>query len=221
MKALFVLEDLIEKIIKFVQISRIIYKKMYAKVADYNPEAIIGMFTGLMLVFFGGFFVVTLAMIEAFKQGGIDSFFENLKLLEEQIKAVEVANAEDDKKDEDGNGIPDVQEISKDELAARKLRVALRAMDPAVVQTALGNLWTAVVSASATVKLHFARTIALGVSIGNYLFRPLERYIIPLIESFTDKEYHKWYRPLFSYICRLIGASIAFQIQRVLSVSLN
>jgi len=130
---------------------------------------------------------------------------------------VQKANEADDKVDDDGDGIPDVQQITKDQLAQRKLRLALNAMDPFVVQSALGNLWTATLSACASVKLQFARTIALGVSIGNYLNRPVMRYFVPLVVAFTDKTYHKWYPAISSYVCRIIGASIAFQIQRILS----
>ena len=219
LNAIFILENAIEKAIDLYNIGLEYYNKGYEKVRDYNPEAIVGMITGFLLVFFGGFFVVTVAMVEAFRHGGSDALFVNLNILREQIKVVEKANEEDNKVDEDGDGIPDVQEISSNQLATRKLRVALGAMDPFVVQSALANLWTATVSAAASVKIKFARTIALGVSIGNHLYRPVERYIIPLLENYTEKTYHKWYPPIFSYICRLIGASIAFQIQRVLSVS--
>lgn len=217
MKITFVIENIVEQVMAIVRVAMILYNKAYHRFEQYNPEAVIQMFTGFMLIFFGGFFVVTVAMIEAFKQGGSDVMFENLAVLQHQIKAVQAANEADDKVDDDGDGIPDVKQITKDQLAQRKLRVAMGAMDPFVVQSALAHLWTATISACATVKLQFARTIALGVSIGNYLNRPVMRYLVPLIEAFTDRTYHKWYPAIFSYICRMIGASIAFQIQRVLS----
>lgn len=220
MKSVFVLENAVEKGMALARVGTILYNKFMAKFSAYNPQALVQMFTGFMLIFFGGFFVVTVAMIEAFKQGGSDVLFENVKLLQEQIKAVEAANQADDKVDDDGDGIPDVLQITKDQLAQRKLRVALNAMDPFVVQSALAHLWTSTLSACATVKLQFARTIALGVSIGNHLNRPVMRYIVPLVEAFTDKTYHKWYPAVAAYICRMIGASIAFQIQRILSVRL-
>jgi len=219
MKAVFILENIVEQLMALARVASILYGRVHKKLEAFNPEALIGMFTGFMLIFFGGFFIVTVALVEAFKQGGSEALFENLGKLSKQIKAVQHANAEDDKKDEDGDGIPDVLQITKDQLAQRKLRVALTAMDPIIVQSAFGNLWTATLSACASVKLQFARTIALGVSIGNYLNRPITRYIIPLIESFTDKTYHKWYPVVSSYVCRMVGASIAFQIQRILSVS--
>jgi hypothetical protein len=217
MKGVFLLENAVEKLMALIRVARILYGKLHKKVERFNPEALLGMFTGFMLIFFGGFFIVTVALVEAFKQGGSDTMFENLATLQGQIKAVQEANVEDDKKDEDGDGVADVLQITKDQLAQRKLRLALGAMDPFVVQAALGNLWTATLSACASVKLQFARTIALGVSIGNYVNRPVMRYIVPLLEAFTDKTYHKWYPTIFSYICRMIGASIAFQIQRILS----
>lgn len=217
LKGVYVLENIVEQSMALGRVAMIIYGKLSKRYEQYNPAAIVHMFTGFMLVFFGGFFVVSVALVEAFKQGGSDSLFQNIEILNEQIKAVHAAEEADDKVDDDGDGIPDVQQITKQELAQRKLRVALNAMDPFVVQAALGNLWTATLSACASVKLQFARTIALGVSIGNYLNRPVMRYIVPLVEAFTDKSYHKWYPAVSAYICRMIGASIAFQIQRILS----
>jgi hypothetical protein len=217
MKAVFVLENVLEKALAIGRVANILYGKLHKKVERFNPEALVGMFTGFMLIFFGGFFIVTVALVEAFKQGGSETMFENITLLQKQVHAVQVANEADDKKDEDGDGVADVLQITKDQLAQRKLRLALGAMDPHVVQAALGNLWTATLSACASVKLQFARTIALGVSIGNYVNRPVMRYLVPLLEAFTDKTYHKWYPTIFSYVCRMIGATIAFQIQRVLS----
>lgn len=218
MKAAFILENVVEQIMALIRVANIMYGRVHKKLEAFNPEALIGMFTGFMLIFFGGFFIVTVALVEAFKQGGSETMFENIEILSKQVKAVQVANEEDDKKDEDGDGIADVLQITKEQLAQRKLRLAMNAMDPFVVQAAFANLWTATLSACATVKLQFARTIALGVSIGNYLNRPVMRYVVPLIESFTDKTYHKWYPVVASYVCRMIGASVAFQIQRILSV---
>jgi len=217
MKGVFVLENVVEKAMALSRVALILYGKFHKKLEAYNPEAIVQMFTGFMLIFFGGFFIVSVALVEAFKQGGSETMFENMAILSQQIKAVQAANEHDDQRDDDGDGIPDVKQITKDQLAQRKLRLALNAMDPFIVQAALANLWTATLSACASVKLQFARTIALGVSIGNYLNRPVMRYLVPLIEAFTDKTYHKWYPAVAAYICRMIGASLAFQIQRILS----
>jgi len=217
MKLVFIIESTIEQLLAIGRVCSILYGRLYKKIEKYHPEALLQMFTGFMLIFFGGFFIVTVALLEAFKQGGAETMMQNFGILSEQIKTVREASEQDDKLDEDGDGIADVKQITKDQLAQRKLRVALGAMDPLVVQAALGNMWTATLSACAAVKLQFARTIALGVSIGNYLNRPVVRYFVPLLESFTDKTYHKWYPTVFSYICRMIGASIAFQIQRILS----
>ncbi|KAH9259263.1 hypothetical protein BASA81_002306 [Batrachochytrium salamandrivorans] len=194
-----------------------LYLQGHKKLEQYNPEAVIGMLNGFLLIFFGGFFIVTLAMIEAFNQGGAETMFENFGILRQQVHHVRLANEEDDKKDDDGDGVADVKQITKEQLASRKLQLIFSSMDPFVMQAAFANMWTATLSAASTVKLVFARTIALGVSIGNNLYRPIERYVIPLLVRNTPPTYHKWYPMVFSYICRMIGASLAFQIQRILS----
>jgi len=159
------------------------------------------MLTGFVLIFFGGLFIVSVAMVEAFKQGGSHILIANLKMLQEQLKNVEQASEADDKVDADGDGVADVLQISQEELASRKMLVAVKAMDPFVVQEAFGALWTSTVSAAATVKLQFARTVALGITIGDTLNRPVQRYFVPLLMAFTDPVYHKWYPSIFGYMC--------------------
>lgn len=211
------IEVIVDQLLQLGAKGQELYAQAHKHIEQYNPEAVMGMFTGFMLIFFGGFFIVSMAMFEAFKQGGAETMYENFGILRQQLQHVRIANEEDNKKDDDGDGIADVKQISKEELASRKFQLIFRSMDPHIMQLALANMWTATLSAATTVKLVFARTIALGVSIGNNIYRPLERYVIPLLIANTDPTYHKWYPMVFSYICRMIGASIAFQIQRILS----
>lgn len=210
-------EVVIDQLIMLYSKLHELYLVGHKKIEQYNPEAVVGMLNGFLLIFFGGFFIVTVAMIEAFNQGGAETMFENFGILRQQAHAVRLANEADDKKDDDGDGVADVKQISKEQLASRKMQLIFTSMDPFVMQAAFANMWTATLSAASTVKLVFARTIALGVSIGNNLYRPIERYIIPLLVRNTAPTYHKWYPMVFSYICRMIGASLAFQIQRILS----
>ena len=217
LKVVYALENGVELGIKAYNLVTEKAEVAYKVLEPYHPPALIGMGTGLALCFFGSWFIVTVAMYEAFQQGGAHILYENAALLREQVKNVRAADEADDKLDEDGDGVADVLQISKEELAQRKLIVAIKTVNPVVVSNALGGLWTATVSAAATVKLQFARTIALGVTIGNVLNRPVQRYVVPILESVTPPYLHPWYPSIGNYITRMIGATIAFNIQRVLS----
>lgn len=82
-----------------------------------------------------------------------------------EAKAIQAANEADDKKDEDGNGIADVKELTPKELLQRKLTVfALAVKDPARLNAAIGGLYTAWIAVQGTLRIEFARTITLGVS---------------------------------------------------------
>jgi len=141
----------------------------------------------------------------------------SLKILRTQARDLSTANEKDDMVDDDGDGIPDVLQISKEELAQRKLLLFVKACDPGKLSEALHSLYTCTLAVIATLRVQFARTISLGAAIGDNLYKPVEKFFIPLLIQMTRPDFHKWYPSIFHYICRAIGASIAFQIQRVLS----
>jgi hypothetical protein len=67
---------------------------------------------GLTLCFFGGTFPLTLAAYEAFKISGWDTSRAAISDLWEQGREYRRASIADDKKDDDGNGVADVDEMS-------------------------------------------------------------------------------------------------------------
>eukprot|EP00966_Prymnesium_polylepis_P038497 893776-Prymnesium_polylepis.1 len=88
-----------------------------------------------------------------------------LSLIYEELITVNEAQKEDDKKDDDGDGIADVKQISTSELIDRKIRVAASAVkDPQRLATAVGGLYTSWLSVQAVLRIKFARTISIAVS---------------------------------------------------------
>lgn len=193
------------------------YKVLYKNLEPYGPDEILTMLTGISMMFFGGFFITTVAVFEATSQGGRDNFVKNISLLGEQIKHVREANEEDDEKDEDGDGIADVKQISKSQLTRRKFMVFIRSCDPNVVSEALSHLYTILMTVTATLQVKFARTISLGSAIGNVLGKTVVKFVVPALKGVINEDLHKWVTPVALYLCRLIGISIAFAVQRVLS----
>ena len=68
----------------------------YQLLDHVNPKALLGIFGGLLLIFYGAHFIVTFTIVEAFRHGGSEIFFHNLTILWDQLKSVEEAEKEDD-----------------------------------------------------------------------------------------------------------------------------
>lgn len=193
------------------------YLEARKKLDPYNPEALIKMFTGFSMMFFGGFFISTVAVFEAVNQGGFDRLAKNLGILRAQYRKVQIANDADDRLDEDNDGIADVTQISAEKLTFRKILVVLRACNPEAMTEALSALYTVMLAVVATLRVKFARTVSLGASIGEMLAKPALKFVIPILEDLLPDEFDGWVRPVALYVCRALGVSLAFSLQRVLS----
>lgn len=193
------------------------YQQFLEIIEPYGANEVFKIITGFAMMFFGGFFITTVAVWEAIHQGGQERFATNMKMLGEQFKKLKEANEEDDQLDEDGDGIADVLQITSEQYTMRKIYVALRACDPSIVQEAMHALYTIFIAVAATLRLQFARTISLGASIGDQIGKPYVKHAVPQIEAQVDPDLHKWLEPVGLYICRALGVFIAFQVQRIIS----
>ena len=86
---------------------------------------------------------------------------ECIKSLWEDFKLLEDVNKEDDEKDEDGDGVADVLQISNETLLKRKLLLFLRTVDPKRVSKAITGINTGFLAVAATLKLQFAKVYYL------------------------------------------------------------
>lgn len=172
---------------------------------------------GLTLCFFGGTFSLTLAAYEAFKISGWDVSRAALTDLYEEMDRYLRASVEDDKRDDDGDGIADVEQIDSKELVKRKLALVLKVADPNKVNDALGGISQGLVGVVATLKFKHARTVALGVSIGNHLRRPAGLYLTPILAGLVPKEHRKWVPHIINYLCKAVAVSVAWTVSAVVS----
>ena len=77
------------------------------------------------------------------------------RLHEEQ--AVWAAHAADERRDDDGDGVADVTQISAQDLMTRKLALyAMAIKDPEKFAHALGGLWSAWLAVQGVLRLEFA-----------------------------------------------------------------
>jgi hypothetical protein len=169
------------------------------------------------MCFFGGSFLTLIAAAEAYRICGYETTLKCIQELKTDFEIVLKENKEDDSKDNDHDGVPDVLEINPSQLATRKILLFMRSVDPKRISAALGGINSGFLAVVATLKLQFAKAITLGTAIGNILEIPAKRFALPFVESLLPPDYKKWAEPAIEYSIRSFAISIAWTMQRVLS----
>ena len=197
-----------------------IYARVYALGARFVaalPQEELGMLLGLLLCFFGGLYPMTLAAVEALRQCGGAQFYEACHDLQVQFLNAKAASDADDLVDEDGDGVADVEQISAQSLAARKTMIVLRSTDPHTCDLALKSVYASLAAVVAVLKLRFARTIALGAAIGDFLTTCLTTPATHVLVHVLEPDVHKWVPAGVSYVCKLVAVLIAWHIQKIIT----
>lgn len=133
-------------------------------------------------------------------------------------KKVEAANKADDAQDEDGNGIADVKEMPSNELVARKLRMAARAVDdPHQLTAALGGLWTGWLAVQGVLRIQFARTISVAVSCSQFVEYYLLKLLLPILTPLTAHDFVHWLPTVLTGATKAIFVYLAWKAQEVVS----
>ena len=172
---------------------------------------------GLIFCFFGGTFAVLFAAVEAARLSGWETTYISLCDIVDEAKKIVDASAKDDAKDGDGDGKADVDQLDAKALLLRKTQLVLTKMDPGKLNHAMGGLWLAWMGVVATLKIQFAKTITLSLSIADYLQKPVDQLLMPAIMEIAPKEYHRWVPVCLGWLCKAIAISVAWYIQSVIS----
>lgn len=123
----------------------------------------------------------------------------------------------DETSDEDGDGIPDVLQISQREKIQRKGLMLLRVVKPEKVTRAITCLNTGLLAVLASLKMTFARAVTLGASLSEFAKVRVDKSVVPYISNATPEAYRQWIPPVIDYLCKIIAVSIAFTLQRFIS----
>jgi len=75
-------------------------------------------------------------------------------------------------------------------------------------------VWLSVI---AVLTVKFAATIALAISISEFIKKPLNRYVAPIVQAATPDDYDKWVPIIFGWFTKALAISIAWYIQAVIS----
>jgi len=187
-----------------------IYKKL--------PVDILTALMGLGLSFCGGAYCASIAAMEAFRMSGWETTKAALHSIAVDIKAIYAAERADRMRDDDGDGVPDVQQISPQDLMTRKLSLwAMAVKDPEKLSIAIGGLYGSWLAVQGVLRLEFAKTITLGVSVAEMATPTLQRLGVPLLKNMLPKAYHHWIPVMIKTGARMLGVALAWRIQTVVS----
>lgn len=184
------------------------------------PVDLILSMVGLLLVFFGGFFSVTVATLEAIYCSGWETIKVNFAYLFAESEAIWKKSKEDDLKDEDNDGVADVKQMSITGLFSHKVGLIMaNCKDPQKVIDMCHGIMQCNLNIIATLKVDMAKAITLGHSIGENLRKLMSIILVPALGYLLDKDYHHWIAPIINAVCKFISISISMLIQRVLSTT--
>lgn len=207
----------IEKLMPILYSAYLKGLEFWEKLSPYKPELLIPSFLGLVLCFFGGDFVTLIAAVEAYRITGYEPTLKCINVVIADLEKVSTANKKDDAVDADGDGVADTLQVSNAELVKRKSLLFMRTVDPARLSEALNVISTSFFAVVSTLKLQFAKTITLGLSIGEIIEKPAKQYVLPLVEAALPIEYKRWASPVLCYSIRGFAVTIAWTVQRVIS----
>lgn len=190
-----------------------IASEYYAKLPENARHALIG----FVMCFFGGVFPATIAAYEAWKMCGGEKAVEDVKQIYQEFGKAYEAVEKDDQKDDNGDGIPDVDQISTDALLKRKAGVVMGAVDPEKFSAAVTDLWTGWIGVLAVLKIQFAKAVTLGQAIGQVLYNTSHPFVEPVLCKMIDEDKQKWVPVIVRWICKAIAITIAWWVQRVIS----
>lgn len=185
----------------------------YLKLPRDQLEFIIG----TIFCFFGGIYPTLFAAIEAAKHGGLKTLSEACGDLATEATKIIEASKKDDDVDDDGDGVVDVDQITSTELLVRKMNIVVVKMNPEKVDKALGAIYKVWLSVVAVLTLKFAATIALAVTMSDYIKKPLNRYLAPVIQAAVPNEYDRWVPVLIGWFTKGVAISVAWFIQSIMS----
>mmetsp|Transcript_28337 Transcript_28337/g.63298 ORF Transcript_28337/g.63298 Transcript_28337/m.63298 type:complete len:350 (+) Transcript_28337:48-1097(+) len=209
-------------------------KAVYA-VYSIIPIDLLHAIIGIVLCFCGGLYPTLFAALEAARLSGWENTQNALVELGEQVFYVMNASKKDDDLDEDHDGVADVKQIDAQHLFQRKMMLAVKVCDPRKIDHAVVGIYTSWMAVVCTLKVQFARTITLALSIADFLNTPSQQFLVPAVVFLMPKNVktlekdskgqdipksspaEKWSSVIVGWICKSIAMSIAWYIQTIIS----
>merc|ERR1712032_871878 len=191
----------------------------WEQLQPYHPQELLPVVVGITMAFLGGEFPVLMAAVEAYRQIGWEDTWKAVQHLYANARVVLQEHQKDDQRDDDGDGIPDTQQITQAEYVQRKTMLVLRTVNPEESTKALEAVAQGAAAVIAVLKVKFAKIIALGASIGDCLRAPVMTYCLPRLKPLLPDDLQKWAAPFLSYIYKVVAITLTWWIQRFISAA--
>ena len=102
-------------------------------------------------------------------------------------------------------------------MVLRKAGVVAKAVDPEQVSDAVGAIYMGFVAVVATLRVHFAACVSLGVAVGDIVHNIVDENLTPALLMSAPKEYQKWVGPSVRFACKVVGIIAAWLVQQAIS----
>jgi hypothetical protein len=182
------------------------------------PHNVAIMCFGLALCYFGGTFTTSIAAAEAFRTMGYEKAAADVREMWKEVEPVLKANAEDDEKDDDGDGISDVDQLTPPELLQRKaILIITNVKKPERIQSAIGSIYAALLAVLATLKLEFAATTAMAMGVADMVKKPFIQFAQPKLLQVLPPTTHQWVVPSIDSLIRILAIAMAWKLQVIIS----
>lgn len=209
--------EMIEYSIPYIQKAYDKLIELSVTLKPYKLNLLAPAFFGVILCYFGGSFVTLIAAIEAYRIAGWDASVIAADSLYKDLLLVLEADAKDNKKDDDNDGVNDVAKLPAKELLQRKIYIVLSTVDPHKVTNAIVALQLGFMGVVATLRVQFAKAITLGSSIADNIDKVAQQYVCPHLESIMPADFRQWAPFIIRYSVKSVCVSAAWTFQRFLS----
>ena len=176
---------------------------------------------GLVYCFAGGYFPTLFAALQAARNCGWENAVHAVDdLVDEAVTAIRACDRPPPS--EWGAGEEKQHDAKERRTHARQLftektMIVLATIDPMKINQAVAALYTTWMGVSTVLEREFAKTIALSVTIGDYM-RPLTNFLLaPPAYLCVPERFHKWVPVVLGWGCKAAAMSVAWRVQRVLT----
>lgn len=188
----------------YVRIAELLYSAYHTL-----PMDLIEALVGLGMCFFGGAYCASIAAVEAFLIVGWDTTSAALLDIYDDVQSIKLAAEADDKK-QGGEAEP---AFGADRIKQKMRVAALAVRDPEKLTHAVGGVYAGWVVVQGTLRLQFARTITLGISIAKMLDPVLMRFGLPILTHVVPADLHHWLPTLLRTACKMVAVALSWYLQ--------
>jgi hypothetical protein len=164
---------------------------------------------GLVYCFAGGYYPTLFAAVQAAQHCGWEVMVDAVDdLAEEAVAAIQACDFQFSR---------GAEPKKAHEIFTEKTKIVLATIDPMKINEAVAALYTTWMGVSTVLEKEFAETIALSITIADYI-RPVINFVLaPPVSRCIPPEYHKWVPIVLGWACKAAAMSFAWRIQRVLT----